>query len=321
MQLGIDVSSRYSSFEAPAKVWASSSERTTASADSFIKGLVRQSNETRLVSVYESEEAGADSLTPHESCPNFSGSRGSKQSSTYMKQYTKPIIARFNAQAAKFNFTMYDIYGMQQLCGYETVIRGESPFCDLFTPEEWLSFEYANDIMYHYELGYGSDLVPYLGIPFVNATTELLASDSSDQQLYVSFTHREEPPFVLAALNLFNSSTFTGTNDPNASFPLTQINHQRAWKSSNFIPFLGNIAVERLECNAMGYDGETYVRVLVNSSPQPLPGCASGPAESCPMKEFVDTIQQRSEKYADFSGACGVDYKNSTDTLGIFTKS
>ena len=318
MQLGIDISSRYPSFKPASKVWASSSERTTASGKSFIQGLVRQTNETQLASVYESEEAGADSLTPHESCPNFSSSRGSEQSSQYMELYTKPIMARFNAEAAAFNFTAYDFYGMQQLCGYETVISGETQIWGLFTPDEWLAFEYANDIMYHYQLGYGNDLTPYLGIPYVNATTQLLSANSSDQDLYVSFTHREEPPFILTALNLFNSSTNTGTNQPNASFPLTQINYQREWKSSDFIPFLGNIAIERLECDSMGYDGATFVRVLVNSSPQPLPECASGPAESCPLSDFEDMVRERSELYADFSGACEVDYKNTTDTLTIF---
>ena len=118
MQLGIDISSRYLSFKSPAKIWASTSERTTASANSFILGLVREMNKTKLVEVSESEEAGADTLTPHESCPKFSGSRGSKQSSTYMDLYTKPIISRFKAEANAFNFTTDDIYGMQQVCGY-----------------------------------------------------------------------------------------------------------------------------------------------------------------------------------------------------------
>ena len=174
--------------------------------------------------------------------------------------------------------------------------------------------------MYHHELGYGNSLTPHLGIPYVNATAQLLLSASSTQDLYVSFTHREEPPFILAALNLFNASTFTGTNNPNASFPLDQINHQRAWKSSTFIPFLGNIAIERMECQSYGYGNTptTYMRVLVDSSPQPLPGCASGPAESCPADAFADMIRERSEIFGGFGKACEVDYKNSTDVLGIF---
>ena len=47
---------------------------------------------------------------------------------------------------------------MQQLCGYETVIRGSSSFCRLFTAKEWLSCEY------YYEIGYEKFLSSYLGI-------------------------------------------------------------------------------------------------------------------------------------------------------------
>lgn len=321
--LGVNITTRYPHFASKAKIWYSDAERTTLSAESFAKGLNISTNSSNLVSVYEGEEAGANTLTPHDSCPNFSSSAGSDQSSSYLELYSKPIIDKFNAQAPSFNFTADDIYGMQQLCGYETVIRGSSPFCNLFSSDEWLSFEYANDIMYHYELGYGSDLSPHLGMPWVNATASLLLNDSNtaSEPLIVSFTHREEPPFILAALNLYNSSTFTGTNNPNASFPLTQINHNRIWRSSNFIPFLGNIAIERLECDSYGFeDEEVFFRVLVNRSPQPLPGCADGPAESCSAEGFKKFVQERSEMFGNFSDVCGVDYKNSTDVLTLFNE-
>ncbi len=42
---------------------------------------------------------------------------------------------------------------MQQLCGYDIVIRNTSDFCNAFTAEEWLSFEYANDLQYFYSIG------------------------------------------------------------------------------------------------------------------------------------------------------------------------
>lgn len=79
-KLGIDINDRYPSFKQPAKVWASTAERTTKSATSFIDGLVTVSNATQLVEVPESKKEGADSLTPYGSCPAYSGSRGSKQS-------------------------------------------------------------------------------------------------------------------------------------------------------------------------------------------------------------------------------------------------
>lgn len=78
---------------------------------------------------------------------------GSVQSGAWYDKYTAPIIARFNEEVAGFNFTVDDIVGMQQLCGYDTVIRNRTDFCSVFTPEEWLDFEYGNDLMYFYSIG------------------------------------------------------------------------------------------------------------------------------------------------------------------------
>jgi acid phosphatase len=121
----------------------------------------------------------------------------------YQEVYTKPILARLRDLAPNFNFTSDDIVGMQQLCGYETVIRGSSPFCslDLFTQDEWLAFEYMNDLHYFYNSGYGNKISGVLGFPWLNATSSALA-DESDEDLYVSFTHRELPPTVLVAMGL-----------------------------------------------------------------------------------------------------------------------
>lgn len=79
-KLGVDISLRYPSLKKPKKVWTSTAERTTVSAQSLIDGLSR-SNETQLVSVPESKAEGADSLTPYQGCPKYSSSYGSEQSS------------------------------------------------------------------------------------------------------------------------------------------------------------------------------------------------------------------------------------------------
>ncbi|KAF2087307.1 phosphoglycerate mutase-like protein [Saccharata proteae CBS 121410] len=325
MSLGVELARRYESFAPPQKVWSSTAERTVKTAQSFISGVDRTSNMSTLIQVSESEEAGADSLTPYEGCPAYSSSRGSSQSSTFQKKYTAPIIARFHAEIPGFNWTASDIYAMQELCGYDSVIRGASPFCslDLFTPDEWLAFEYTNDIMYFHNTGYGNEISPVIGFPWLNATTQqLLSDDSSDaQDLYASFTHRELPPTVLVALGLFNNSAFSGANDPNATMPLDAINHRRAWKSSHILPFLTNVAIEKMSCDSYGFAStasDEYYRVLVNSSPQPLPGCSDGPGESCARADFESFVKERGEMYGGFSEKCGVEYTNSTDVLGIY---
>ncbi|KAH7041984.1 histidine phosphatase superfamily [Macrophomina phaseolina] len=322
MSLGVELARRYPSFATPKKVWTSTAERTVKSAQSLINGLDRTSNMATLTQISEESDMGADSLTPYKGCPAYSSSRGSDQSSVFQKKYTAPIIARFRAEVPAFNWTASDIYGMQQLCGYESVIRGTSPFCSLslFSPDEWLAFEYTNDLMYHHNTGYGNPISPILGYPWVNATASSLFTASADaQDLYVSFTHRELPPTVLVAMGLFNNSAYTGTNNPNATMPNDVINHRRAWKSSNIIPFLTNVAIEKMSCDSYGFEdaGDEFYRTLVNSSPQPLPGCIDGPGESCARSSFEKWVQERGQMYGGFTEQCG-GQSDERNVLGIY---
>lgn len=331
-QLGASLSFRYPNFALPKRIWSSSAERTYESAKALIRGFepAGDDNSIGLVSVYESDEAGANSLTPYSSCPRYSSSAGSDQSSVFMNSFTKPIIARLNAAAPGFNFTADDVYGMMELCGYESVIRGSSRFCDLdlFSPDDWLGWEYTADVMYHYNVGYGSDVTGYVGLPWVNATANLLmapADETSVQDLYVSFTHRELPPMVLVAMGLFNNSAFGGTAATiNNTMPEDTINYRRAWKSSHVLPFMTNVAMERLNCSgSFGYDDGEYYRVLVNNAPQQLPDCGDGPGTSCSRATFESFLQQRTDMFKGYSETCDTasDYNNSTDVLTIYTDS
>lgn len=221
---------------------------------------------------------------------------------------------------------------MQELCGYETVITGKiidgsfginasSPFCslDLFTPNEWLGFEYMNDIMYHYSVGYGSTASGVIGLPWAKTSANLLLQNNTPpQDLYVSFTHRELPPTVLVALGLFNNSAYSNSNDINATMPTNVINPNRAWISSRILPFLSNIAMERLECTSYNYTSGDYYRILVNQVPTPIPSCQDGPGLSCARSSFIKYFSQRQSMFGGFSQKCGVKYSNSTDTLAIY---
>ncbi|KAF1822428.1 phosphoglycerate mutase-like protein [Dissoconium aciculare CBS 342.82] len=327
-QLGVQLSYRYHDLRLPKKVWASSAERTVVSAESFIRGIEMEEDEISLVTIDEGKETGANSLTPYKSCPNYSGAAGSKKSSQYVKKYTTPILTRLRSMAPAFNWTSEDVVGMFEWCGYETVVRGQSPFCslDLFRSDEWLQFEYGQDIMYHYNTGYGSPYSGAIGFPWVNATLNLLDTPASNdtQDLYVSFTHRELPPTVLVALGLFNNSELTGSNNINATMPTDRINYHRQWISSYILPFLTNVAIEKMNCSAAdGFQNATdptFYRVLVNRSPQTLPDCFDGPLESCSAAGMKKFLGERGQSIGDFSTACDVGYKNTTNVLSIFSQ-
>lgn len=330
-QLGASLSFRYPGFALPSRIWTSSAERTYESAKALIRGYepAGGDNEIGLVSVYEADAGGANTLTPYSSCPAYSGSAGSKQAAVYMEKFTKPIVARLNAAAPGFNFTSENVYGMMEMCGYESVIRGSSPFCDLdlFSADDWLGWEYTADVMYHYSVGYGAPFAGAVGLPWVNASANLLMANGADasdvQDLYVSFTHRELPPMVMVAMGLFNNSAFGGSAATiNDTMPSDTINHRRAWKSSHILPFMTNVAMERLNCSgSYGYDDGEYYRVLVNNAPQQLPGCGDGPGTSCSRSAFEEFLGERVEASGPYSATCDTasEYDNSTDVLTIYT--
>jgi acid phosphatase len=208
---------------------------------------------------------------------------------------------------------------MQQLCGYETVIRGSSPFCslELFSQNEWLAFEYMNDIMYFYNTGYGNEISGALGFPWLNASATALLSDKADQDLYVSFTHRELPPTVVVALGLFNNTAYSGADNANTTMPLATQNYGRAWRSSRILPFLSNIAIERMTCDSYGFAVNDYFRVLVNRDPHSL-SCVDGPGESCSKGAFEDFIHERGMLFGGYTEQCQPEYTNSTDFMTLY---
>ncbi|KAI0901243.1 histidine acid phosphatase [Annulohypoxylon nitens] len=319
-QLAADITIRYPNLKLPSKVWASSPDRTFLSGKAFVRGLQTDDNPIDLISVAEGDYGGANSLVPYKACPAYH--EGNDEAKTYRELFTKPIKARFNALAPEYNFTTTDVVGMLLLCGYESVIRGNSPFCnlELFSPDEWLGWEYADDIRYHYDVGYGNPFSGIIGFPWLNATANLLMREDADQDLYVSFSHRTLPSMAFVTMGLFNNSGFGGTAETiNDTMPLDRINPRRAWRTSEITPCLGNLAIEKLTCEgSYGFEDGDYYRALVNHAPQPLPGCTDGPSGSCSRSGFEDFIQEKTDLYGGFSNKCQVDYDNSTDIVSFY---
>lgn len=295
-QLGFQLASRYPHLlparnDKTFRVWAASSDRTRESATSMFKGLFGgRKSVGRVIVIAENKTRGANSLTPTKSCAKYDASKGAKEAHLWLAQYTRAIIARLSS-----TLVPNDILAMQQLCGYESVIRGSSPFCQLFTAEEWIAFEYYFDLKYDQEIGYGNSLSPHLGMPWLKATADLLTDRTkSSQKMFLSVTHREMLPIILVALGLFNQSMPLSTNE---------INPDRLWKTSFILPFLGRIALERLQCSSRHMNG-SFVRILVNSVVKPVSTCSNGPGQSCPLNDFAQYIERRQAQYGQFSRTC-----------------
>lgn len=314
-KVGKHLLSRYPGLVPTTKhIYADKKSRTQDTAKALAKAFP-QDVEVKVINTEDSFH----SQIPHKACPNFSKVPGDEQLAAFIKHYTPPVISRIQ-HYFPFELSENDIVGMQQLCGYESAISGKvSDFCPAFTDDEWMSYEYAWDLKYSFMVGHGNPLSPYLGFPWLNVTSDLFSKfhapyhnatttkrdrDDDGQRFFLSFTHREVPPFIATALGLFNSSSRAVEE-----FPLDRINWSRSWRMAELIPFLGHVGIEKVSCQRAKHGSEMetleYIRIIANSAPRPIPACQSGPGASCPFDQFTQLVAEGMATYGDFHKVCG----------------
>lgn len=174
---------------------ASDSERVIESARLFASGfwgLDWSFEYAQLDIIPEISNLGANTLTPGDTCAAYLGdvdfghAYGYKQLFAFRDTYLPAISARLRIQNPGINFTNSEIYSMQEMCGFEILVRGGSPWCDVFTLEEWRDFEYARDIKHFYTAGPGNRFAPAMGWLWVNPTANLLNEGPASGRLFFS---------------------------------------------------------------------------------------------------------------------------------------
>lgn len=294
------------------RILTDTKSRTYETAHNLIKAFPSHEKiEIVQIDKKKSINGSMEVIIPHKSCAAFDKSAGTKQMHAFLDIYASRVSNRLSPYTPpSYNLSSKDVLGLQSLCGYASGIDGErSQICDVFTDAEWMQYEYTWDMKYAYMVGPLNPLSPYLGFPWLQSQTELFAAlDAGNdtgagwpatQRFFLSFTHREVPPFVATALGIFNSS-----NDRYDQFPTDRVNWARAWRMSDLIPFLGHVGMEKMECDRPGFGKEEFVRFVANTAPRPLPNCQDGPGASCPFERFKEIIAAGAEKYKDFHAVC-----------------
>jgi len=84
-------------------------------------------------------------------CPNaVSGN----ESATWMNIFAPPITARLNGAAPGANLTDEDTVNLMDLCPFHSIIANtRSPFCELFSAQEFADYEYFYDLDKFYGTG------------------------------------------------------------------------------------------------------------------------------------------------------------------------
>lgn len=174
-----------------------------------------------------------------ELCTAFEdGPEGGKAAQqTWMDAFVPAITDRLNSAAALpgANLSREETIYMMDLCAYETVAddalvtgaaRRLSPFCDLFSADEWRSYDYHETLGKWYGYGRGSgalgptrgvgwvnELVARLtGKPVVDHTSTNATLDGAEatfplaRKLYADFSHDNDMSSIYAAMGLYNAT-------------------------------------------------------------------------------------------------------------------
>lgn len=249
--MGVDYRWAYPSFyteNTPFIFWANEYEeyvyRVVDSARLFARGYVGP-NATTDGSVYvlnsTDPRSVANSLAASDLCALYDDNSGGINATIWADIYLPPIVTRINKLLNGLQFNTSDVVLFPYLCGFETPITGKrSPWCNVFTEEEILQYEYAQDIRYWYGTGLGTVLEQKLMLPFLTEVVQRLVdgpnatytnSNSSEpfhpNQLIATFTNDGQINQLAAAIGVF---------DDQPQLPATYVPANRTFRASRFVP-------------------------------------------------------------------------------------
>ncbi|KAJ6031976.1 hypothetical protein N7540_002708 [Penicillium herquei] len=330
---------------APLVARTTTEARMLQSAENFLNGFFGPNWSKNVTLEVLIESSGFNnSLAGNEACNNSHTDRGyigdgasTEWRNKYLQQTTERFRQSMNGNA---NWTIEDTYIAQTMCPYETVGLGYSPFCSLFTWDEWLGFEYSLDVSYYGSFGFGSPVGRALGIGYVEelvarllqhypqpdddsiAVNETLDNNARtfplNQTLYLDFSHDTNIVAVLTALGLTQFAEFLPLSGPLS-------NHQLI--TSHLVPFAGRFNIEVIKAprpvlpkrseqpGGAVYEsagGETiYVHMLMNQRTIPLgrsiSECGQRDDGWCELKNFIKAQKENIVK-ANYEESCFSDY-------------
>ena len=286
------------------------------------------SDKAHLAVLAENEKQNT-TLASYYDCPNSDNTSyafGNKMSREWEKVYLKDATARLQKDIQGVKLTPYLVYGMMQLCAYETVGMGYSNFCPLFTKQEWEHFEYDTDLQYQGQYGFMNPSGRAQGMgwatEFLDRLTNKTFSGSLTSQnstidknstyfplkqpLYVDFTHDNIIHSALVAMNYTQFADFLPVDKPDP---------KRRYRASRLTPFAARLVYEVMECKEGGKT-DKYIRTKINQALIPMDkdqGCEKRKDGLCKLQDFTQHQLKHAFKDANFKAACFG--KNGTDFI------
>ncbi|WVQ85369.1 hypothetical protein IAT38_007534 [Cryptococcus sp. DSM 104549] len=305
-----------------------SQDRMVKTAENFAAGFfgvpeyLDQVNIEIVVETSGLNNSGA----PYETCPNSNiasrGSLGSTAAAEFSANAFNGTIERLQKQIEGVNFTLTDINAMLQLCSYETDALGYSAFCKLFTEEDFRNYEYAYDLSFYYNQGFGSPVAAAQGKGYLEefvsrfTQTPITSGDSAlnatldanstyfplNQSIYADATHEVVLLDTFTAFNLtalFSTGPLrTDKRDDSSSFVASQV-----------VPFATHMAIQVLEC--ADQTPSKQIRFMINDAVLPIDksyeGCEWNKDGLCSFDTVVAALQKRIAEI-DYDYDCNGNY-------------
>ncbi|KAM0449565.1 hypothetical protein ACHAO4_007587 [Trichoderma viride] len=312
-----------------------SQDRMVKTAENFAAGFfgvpeyLDQVNIEILVETPGVNNSGA----PYEVCTNSNvasrGSIGSTAAAKFAGNAFNNTIARLQSQIFGLNLTATDAIAMLQLCAYETHALGYSAFCNLFTEEDFINYEYYYDLSFYYNNGPGSPVAAAQGkgylqefvarfthsFPTASSALNLTYDNNTtyfplNQSIYADATHEVVVLDTLMAFNL--TALFKGP-----ALSLSGNEKRNSFVASKIVPFATHFTTQILECPA--YKPTRQIRFLVNDAVVPIAdsyhGCPENSDGLCSFDHVVSILQKRIDEidydydcFANYTAKAGVDY-------------
>ena len=313
------------SHDRPTNFWSCSSGRDVATARYFADGFFGPSWESHGVAklhvIPESFDRGADTLTPGNTCSKYIEDKeyghdyGYHKLARWQANFTAPIARRLTSENPSLDFSSLEIYSMMEMCGFEILVRGLSPWCDVFTKDEWLDFEFGRDLLHFYRAGPGNKYAGAMGWLWLDATQKLLSATHTGG-MYFSFVHDGDIVPVLATLGIYSGDRAANhrikeDNDAQQPFlPSHRRKRNRAWKTSDVVPMGGRVLLERLQCQGDPRDlsqSDRYLRLLINDAVVPLRASDNDSRDQdlVTMGVFRQLIREKGREVGTFADVCG----------------
>lgn len=296
---------------------ASGSDRVIASGEKFIEGFqsaktndthARPNQATPSVNVVITEGTEYNNTLDHSICTSFENNDDFEDhvADDFTALFTPSIRSRLESDLPGTSLSDTQIIYLMDMCAFDTVARTPdgsslSPFCGIFTDEEWRQYNYLNSLKKYYGYGAGNPLGPAQGIGYTNeliarltqtpvhdhtSTNRTLDSNPNtfplNTTLYADFGHDNGMVSIFFALGLYNSTQDLSQDT------IESAKDAGGYSASWAVPFAARAYIEMMQC---GGETEPLVRVLVNDRVVPLHGCKADNMGRCRRDEFVRGLE------------------------------